>query len=659
MTHRILITALYGSSERSTPSYFSAKAASGKTFYCDAFTPAEAGCKLILSFIPMDEIIVIGQSYSPDDENESTVLNEGKAFLSSDLNSISDYHFLQYRLAQFFEDISAEQADMNSLLNAKEREQTIRFLHTYFREQVNQDGNKKPSRLFHYLMSDASLWEDFLSALKKTLSHPETDLERFQSWILQYLYREMKDTAKLEPLDENVNLRIRFLPDGQGEKALAFLSRLLELLREREIDDGVPDSAELYMCIQDNHGADMFSLLNTMNLTKVMPNAQIRVCRVIAETRSEGTPIRELHDKVEECGISELLAGTGAFLSYGKTDILVDYWRHANLYNPTIERILYAMRNIDNGISLCDITDIERGVKSLRSVIKNDLPIVGETITEQYFEIAMESIRADYGPLLLQDTISFIELVKWAYRKGFWQQTLTLIESRAPHDFVDRGFFYYSDGERTRKLALEVFAQVYNELKPYEKYKLEKDVSHYFVKYLNRRKAPRSSDGDVYQMGYAAVRIAEMNSHDPKQIRPLSICDDRTALQNLLFAYYHLCDIRNLTNHAAEEFSGFYDIMDAADSGTRMKTISKAVDYFIHCYDLVSELTKGKTAYVVKVDPTDVSGYAGKLRDDQYMERRRSGEAEKSSRDEKPVSGQKTADQESAELNQDAVGGTD
>ncbi len=647
MTHRILITALYGSSERSSPSYFCVKDAAGKTLYCEALTPAEAGCKLILSSCPMDEIIVTGSAAGPTDEQAPVVLREGKEFLSPNLDGVSEYGLLQYRLAQFFEDINAEQADMNSLLDAQEQEKATRFLQTYFHERVNLDGKKKISRFFHYLMSDASLWEDFSATLRDMLSSPAENFERFRSWSLQYLYRQMKDTSKLEPLEENEDLRIRFLPDG-GEVALSFHTSLLTVLREMEVDDGSPDSTELYICIQDDHGADMFSLLNAMNLIKVMPKAQIRVCRIIAEKLSEGTPVRELCDKYEDYGISELLAGTGAFLSYGKTDILVEYWKRAKLNNTTVERILYAMRNIDNGISLCDIADIERGVKTLRSVIKNDLPIQGETKTEQYFQIAMESIRDDYGPLLQDDTIPFIDLVKWAYRKGFWQQTLTLIESRAPNDFVDQGFFYYSDGERSRKQALEVFAQAYNELKPYEKYKIERDLSHYFIKYVNRQKAPRSKNGDAYQMGYAAVRIAEMSTYDHRQIRSLSICDDHEALQDLLFSYYHISDIRNLTNHAQEEFTGFYAIMEDADAGTRMQTISKAVDFFIHCYDRVCELTKGKTAHVVKLETSEVSSYAGKLRDEQYKDKHKSGDAGKGAEDGKPAGGQKTPSAESA-----------
>lgn len=628
MTHRILITALYGSSERSAPAYFCAGDVSGRTLYCDAFTPVEAGCKLLLSECRIDEIIVIGTCASHEGEEAPSLLREHQAFLSYDLACLSEYDLLRYRLGQFFEDINAEQADTDRLLNAEERERTVAFLHSFFSKRANQDGRKKYNRFFHYLMSDTALWEEFCAALLELVPAPETDLARYQSWILPYLYRELKATSKLEPLEENEDLRIRFFPDSE-DATLSHLSRLLSVFREMEVDDEATDTTELYVCLQSDCGVDMISLLNSMNLTKVMPNAQIHVCRIIAEGLPGSTPVRVLCDREEDYGISELLAGTGTFLRYGKTDLLLDYWKQANLNNPTIERMLYGMRNIDYGISLCDIADIERGVKSLRSVIRDELPITGKTRTEQYFELAMESIRQDYGPLLRQDEISFSDLVRWAYRKGFWQQTLTLIESRAPADFVERGFFYYSGDRESRDRALEVFAREYNELRASERYKMEKDVSHYFIKFLNRRKAPSSNDADAYQLGYAGIRIAELDAQDSQQIRPLSICDDREALKELLFAYYHLGDVRNLTNHAREEFSGFYSFIDEADAGTRMKAISSAVDYFLHCYERVCDLCAGKEASVVTVTPLEVLSLAAAKRDEQFRVRRKTEDIEK------------------------------
>ena len=350
-----------------------------------------------------------------------------------------------------------------------------------------------------------------------------------------------------------------------------------------------------------------------MNLTKVIPGEQVSISRVVTETRRKSSPFSAVFDQTEEYGISGLLAATRAFLRYGKTDLLVDYWEKAQLKNPKIERIIYAMRNIDFGISLCDITDIERGIKSLRSVIRNDLPIGGETVIEQYFGLVMDSIQQDYGALLESDQFSFIDLVKWAYGKGFWQQTLTLIESRAPADFVERGIFFYSDGEKSRRKAIQILGQAYYDLRPYEKYKLD-DVSHYFVKYCDRNRASRSGDGDTYQMNYTEFRLGEMDTQDDSLIRPLTICPDRAALKDLLFAYYHAGDVRNVTNHAMEEYDGFYTIMPDTDPGERMKIITQAVDFFIHCYDRVSDLIEGKKANVVTVKTSELAEQANGIR---------------------------------------------
>ena len=60
MTHRVLLTALYGDGPLRELSYYSTKDFGKKTLYCDAVTPTEAGCKYMLSAYPIDEIIVLG-----------------------------------------------------------------------------------------------------------------------------------------------------------------------------------------------------------------------------------------------------------------------------------------------------------------------------------------------------------------------------------------------------------------------------------------------------------------------------------------------------------------------------------------------------------------------------------------------------------------------
>lgn len=166
---------------------------------------------------------------------------------------------------------------------------------------------------------------------------------------------------------------MRFFQVEEGNN-LGVLNELAAVFHGLEVDDGVPDSIELYICLQSNHVYGIFPMINAMNLTRILPNEWVRVCRVITETSLKDLPICAVCDQTSEYSISKLQAATEAFLRYGKTDLLRDYWERANLRNPKIDRMIYAIRNIDSGISLCDVADMERGIRSLRSVIKSDLP---------------------------------------------------------------------------------------------------------------------------------------------------------------------------------------------------------------------------------------------------------------------------------------------
>ena len=81
------------------------------------------------------------------------------------------------------------------------------------------------------------------------------------------------------------------------------------------------------------------------------------------------------------------------------------------------------------------------------------------------------------------------------------------------------------------------------------------------------------------------------------------------------WVHHHIGDIRNSTNHATDEYSGFYTIMADTDPGERVKDISQAIDYFIHCYDRVCEMIAGKEANVVTIRTAELADYAKTIRD--------------------------------------------
>ena len=71
------------------------------------------------------------------------------------------------------------------------------------------------------------------------------------------------------------------------------------------------------------------------------------------------------------------------------------------------------------------------------------------------FNAMVDEIRQDYSILLAPSfpgrnarwRIDYLELTRWAYRKHFIQQAITIIESKMPKFFIDNGILYY---RRTR-----------------------------------------------------------------------------------------------------------------------------------------------------------------------------------------------------------------
>ena len=612
MRRQIMVTTLFSGDNASDRTYYYSKGDDGKTLYCEALMPAEAACKYILATQRLDEIVIIcsEEANAPGDEPGPTALREGSSFFASDLKDLSRFDLLRYRLAEYAEELHAEYQDNNELISGEEQKKAIAFLRSFFGRQIRNDINNKFNRYFHLLARDRELQEAFNDDLRAWT--PEADYERYKAWILHYLYHELKETNKMELLEGNEEVRIRLVPVKEGE-TFVFLKHMKAAF-ERSADINVKDGADIFLCMQNSEAPIIMDIFNLINLTKAIPNNRLEVRKIVTTTCRPTAVADEITDGTSSQYAADLLAGTTAFLNYGKAESIVRYWKQAAVDNPTIDRVVYAMRNIDTGISLCDINDIERGIRSLRALLSDRESIGGDTPIEQLFEILLECIHRDYGRLIETDEIEFIDLVRWAYRKEFWQQTLTLIESRAPRDFIEKGFYYYCDSEDRKEQVAKIFGGIYCNLKPFEKYKLD-DVSHYYVKYYNRNKGSHQRHGKEYIHDYARLRAGELDSQNPNEIRACTACPDRSAVEDLLFAYYYLGDVRNATNHAVDTFDAFYEIMKDSDSSERMDVIQQSITYFLHCYDRVARLVKGREVNVIQVTAEEIAKYADEQRE--------------------------------------------
>ncbi len=589
--------------------YYFMRSENGKALYCEALTPTEAACKYMLASNKLEKIVIIGPEdvVKSEDETEPVALRDGTELFNAAAENLSTYGLLRYRLAEYSEDRKGNNYT-DTILSDDEKEKTISFLNDFFKEHVQNDVDRRLNRYFHLLAQNNDLQEAFDKALCEWA--PEADYERYKLWALYYMYDEMKDSFKMEPLEDNADVEI-LLATLREDDSIRFPRRMMNTLDQYE-NSSTYEGTNMYLGIQNTDASLILDIFNIIDMTRILPGDEIKVCKTISTTCSQEVLANEIIDMSTMQSVSGLLSGVEAFLKYGKTKSIIEYWNQFRINNPSIDHIIFAMRNIDNGISLCDISDIERGIKSIRDIIRSGEEFEGNSPIEQAMAILLAGVRRDYGRLLETDEIEFIDLVKWAYKKEFWQQTLTLIESRAPRDFVKRGFYFYCDSEENKDSVTDVLANIYNDFKPFERYKME-DVSHYYIKFYNRSKQSRNKRGLEHIRDYAKIRVGEIDNTDSKEIRACSACEDRSALEDLLFAYYYVGDTRNSTNHAMDTFEGFSEIMKDSDNSERMETIKQCVDLFIHSYEKVEQLVEGKDVNVVTISYDEVTSRANEL----------------------------------------------
>lgn len=514
MRHRVMVTTLFTGDNTSSKSYYFGWTDIGKPLYCDALMPAEATCKFMLATTHIDEIIVIGsQMLGPSEDDPKPMdLRDDMPFSTASLENLSRYDLLRYRLAEYLDDVRAESQDIDALISEEESAKILAFMRGFFDEQLPEEKDK-PSRYFHLLAQNNALLGELHEGLRDLL--PGADFERCVKWLHHHLYLTMKETYRMELLEGNANVRIRFVPVREGETS-AFLKRIMDTIDQpdrQKLTEGV----DLYLCLQNSEASVTMSIINFTNLLRVIPDSQVRIRKIITASSRPNVLAERISDDTETQNVSMLLSGMNAFLNNGKAKGVVDYWKQAGSKSARVDSLVFAMRNIDNGISLCDINDIERGIRSLRDILSQENQVKADTPTEQLFEILLHATRKDYGRLLEADKIEFIDLVRWAYRKEFWQQTLTLIESRAPEEFIDKGFYYYCDSEDDREHVAGIFGQIYYDLRPFEKYKLD-NVSHYYVKYYSRQRANQQKRGKEYMQSYARLRAEELDNKNPGEI---------------------------------------------------------------------------------------------------------------------------------------------
>lgn len=610
MARTFFLTALSSKKENQMNYFFDKH--DGKTYFCNALTSAEASAKNILSKYNIDEIIAIGGSSTVDDTEdkvEEIQLDRGFDFYTADINELSGYSLFRYRIAQYIQDIQIDEIELLNQISEEEQAELRNFLKNYFQNNFHSEKTTiRYNRFFKELVLNQSEFDALLLELERTLLKEKgvNDIKKYSSWILAYLYSCLKDGNKMEAREDNENLKICFIPTRVSENHPYPINNINQIM-DKLIGDGKEETI-LYIDSHDENETDSFILMNILSMFNRKEYSNIKIEKIITVQKKDGILAHMISDETKGYQITNLISGINAFVQYGKADQIIDYWTHCHGKSEYIQNMVYAMRNVDSGISLCDVEEIEKGISKLQVLFQNQPDQDSLDYESKLIFMMFQEIKKSYGPLIEKNTIELIDLARWIYSKKLYQQTLTLIESRLPDELFAKGIYNYCMTEEQRENALEAFALAHYECPTHQKYMFGY-LPHYFVKFYGRDQFYAKANPKYKDRLYAKFKVDQLDQKNKDLIPAFSRCPDKQALEDLLFAFYYVGTVRNTINHAndlSDEDKDSILLRDETDESVKMQIVSESILYFLKCYDKVLSLLPDEEFTPLEITSSEV-----------------------------------------------------
>ncbi|MBQ0065262.1 MAG: TM1812 family CRISPR-associated protein [Firmicutes bacterium] len=528
----IFITTLSNTFHHDFHHYYSFKK-DGKYTYCDGISTAEAGAKYILSTVDIDKILVLGPPSAVKDENvDFDIKLRDFCSMGAQLPSVySEYKFFCYRIMQYLNQIDIEGTDIYMGMNRIERKELLGHIAEELSHNTKGD-------LFDQYNTELNSYYRLLSQIPSL----NREVER---WIRHYLFMKLSSNYKMRPLSQNEHIKVRFIPTSKKEENPLKMGNLTEILHH--ILSGNNTKVNLYVDLQGLDIAEAHTFINVLMMLLNKETGNLDIKQIITTTFQPTKFTNPIENQKERLELSELLVGIDAFLQYGKVTMISNYWRSKNIQDVHIERIIDAMETVDLGISLCNITQLELGIQKLKQAFKKRKK-PGAFLESAIFSILEDRLKNDYGPLLEGEELNVLELIKWVTNKHFYQQALTIIESRIPIDFVQNGILYYANSEEQKQTFFEVMNQLYWKAIPKDRYQFNA-INHYFIKFYRRQKVYQKGSTDIVS-DYATMRINDMVNPDLRLKTFTAYQGPKENLIQLYISYLRISDMRNQISHA-------------------------------------------------------------------------------------------------------------
>lgn len=158
--------------------------------------------------------------------------------------------------------------------------------------------------------------------------------------------------------------------------------------------------------------------------------------------------------------IFNFVSGMNELIHYGRTNSFKRY-----KLSEREQNLIKILNNIAESIQLLRVNYFEENIKNLRKSI-NDIDSIKNE--RGYIGLFIDNIRNNYSEILRYN-YSVIDEINWCMKMGFYQQALTLIESKIPKYLVDKKVIDYPEqviiwGNKNKNKNEEIYNYIFNNL---------------------------------------------------------------------------------------------------------------------------------------------------------------------------------------------------
>lgn len=217
------------------------------------------------------------------------------------------------------------------------------------------------------------------------------------------------------------------------------VSQLVELVLEH-YSCGSNGKSKLFLDTQGSFRDVVFimtSVIHMLKIRNIIPDGIYSIPFNPNRTKEASLIL----DKRNSYAISDFVSGMDEFIHYGRCKQLMAYYEKREK-KQGIEKVLDEIKAVSDAISLCDVDSLfEHIIKLLEVADKYEK-------SGEIFDLFVEDIKLRYADLVEDKKINYIKVVRWSIEREFYQQALTIIESKFPKIFFENRWYYFDESDR-------------------------------------------------------------------------------------------------------------------------------------------------------------------------------------------------------------------